>query len=95
MSDTLYGGRRFRIFTLIDNVSREDLATEVEVSLLAKGFGRVSEQVSAWPAQPERLRIVNGPEFHAVAFVPWGGQTAYVERLDGPVQHRRIPIGVQ
>ena len=40
MSDELAGGRRIRLFTLVDNFTRESLAIEVDGSI---GRGRVVE----------------------------------------------------
>ena len=62
MSDTLYSGRRFRTFNLMDDFNREMLAIEVDTSLPSERVIRVLEQVVAWRGSPERLRVDNGPE---------------------------------
>ena len=71
MSDTLYGGRRFRTFNLLDEGVREVLAIEVDTSLPAERVIRVLEQVTAWRGRPQTIRLDNGPEFRADRFAGW------------------------
>ena len=68
MSDTLYGGRRFRTLNILDEGVREVLAIEVDTSLPAERVIRVLEQVTAWRGQPQAIRLDNGPEFLADRF---------------------------
>lgn len=55
MSDTLYGGRRFRTLNILDEGVREGLAIEVDTSLLAERVVRVLEQVVAWRGSRRRF----------------------------------------
>jgi putative transposase len=71
MSDTLYGGRRFRTLNVLDEGVREGLAIEVDTSLPAERVVRVLDQVVAWRGQPPALRLDNGPERLADRFVTW------------------------
>lgn len=71
MSDTLYGGRRFRTLNVLDEGVREGLAIEVDTSLPAERVIRVLEQVVAWRGRPQALRLDNGPELLADHFVTW------------------------
>jgi len=71
MSDTLYGGRRFRTLNILDEGVREGLAIEVDTSLPADRVIRVLEQVVAWRGHPKALRLDNGPEFIAERFMAW------------------------
>jgi len=48
MSDTLYGGRRFRAFNILDAGVREVLAIGVDTSLPAERVIRALEQVTVW-----------------------------------------------
>jgi putative transposase len=59
MSDTLYGGRRFQAFHILDEGAREVLAIEVDTSLPAESVIRVLEQVVAWRGQPQAIRLDN------------------------------------
>lgn len=71
MSDTLYGGRRFRTFNVLDEGVREGLAIEIDTSLPAERVIRVLEQVVSWRGQPQAIRLDNGPEFLADRFTTW------------------------
>ena len=71
MSDTLYGGRRFRTLNVLDEGVREGLAIEIDTSLPAERVIRVLEQVVAWRGQPQAIRLDNGPELLADRFVTW------------------------
>jgi len=102
MSDTLYGGRRFRTCNVLDEGVREVLAIEVDTSLPAERVVRVLEQVLAWRGQPQALRLDNGPEFLAERFAVWcaergialryiqpgkPNQNAFVERFNRTFRH--------
>jgi putative transposase len=97
MSDTVYGGRRFRTLNVLDEGVREGLAIEVDTSLSAERVVRVLEQVMAWRGQPQAIRLDNGPEFMADHFTSWCAdhgielryiqpgkpdQNAFIERLN-------------
>ena len=71
MSDTLYGGRRFRTLNILDEGVREGLAIEVDTSLPAERVIRTLEQVVAWRGHPQALRLDNGPELLADRFIAW------------------------
>jgi len=71
MSDTLYGGRRFRTLNVLDEGVREGLAIEIDTSLPAARVIRVLEQVVAWRGQPQAIRLDNGPELTAERFMTW------------------------
>lgn len=47
MSDALWDGRRFRMFNVIDDFSREALAIEVDLNLRAARVIRTSEKIAA------------------------------------------------
>jgi putative transposase len=102
MSDTLYGGRRFRTLNILDEGVREVLAIEVDTSLPAERVIRVLEQVTAWRGHPQAIRLDNGPEFLADRFATWcadrgialrfiqpgkPNQNAFIERFNRTVRH--------
>ena len=102
MSDTLYGGRRFRTFNILDEGVREVLAIEVDTSLPAERVLRVLDQVTAWRGQPQAIRLDNGPEFLADRFASWcadrgialryiqpgkPNQNAFIERFNRTYRH--------
>jgi putative transposase len=61
MSDSLYGGRRFRTLNVLDEGVREGLAIEIDTSLPADQVIRVLEQVVAWRGRPQAIRLDMAP----------------------------------
>ncbi len=71
MSDTLYGGRRFRTLNVLDEGVREGLAIEIDTALPAEQVIRVLEQVVTWRGRPKARRLDHGPELVADRFMSW------------------------
>ncbi|MFC5491441.1 DDE-type integrase/transposase/recombinase, partial [Dokdonella soli] len=71
MADTLYGGRRFRTFNVLDEGVREALAIEIDTSLRAERVIRVLEQLKQWRGLPHAIRCDNGPEYTAQVLMDW------------------------
>lgn len=71
MSDSLWCGRRFRTFNVVDDFNREALAIEVDLNLPAQRVMRVLDRVAAWRAYPQKLRLDNGPEMISIALAEW------------------------
>ena len=84
MSDTLYGGRRFRTLNILDEGVREGLAIEIDTSLPAERVIRVLEHVVSWRGQPQAIRLDNGPEFIAERFMSWCAERAIELRYIEP-----------
>lgn len=97
MSDSLYTGRRFRTFNVIDDFNREALAIEVDTSITSKRLIRVFERLRKTRGLPSEIRCDNGPEFLGGEFVGWAeangikiqyiqpgkpNQNAYIERFN-------------
>ncbi|WP_371826049.1 IS3 family transposase [Photobacterium sp. GJ3] len=97
MSDSLFCGRRFRTFNLVDDFNREALAIEIDLSLPAKRVIRVLERVVAWRGYPKKFRMDNDPEFISTVLADWAEehyiqlefiqpgtptQNSYVERFN-------------
>ena len=97
MSDSLYAGNRFRIFTIIDDFNRQCLAVEIDTSLTGKRLIRIFERLRSERGLPDVLRVDNGPEFLGGEFVSWvesagmfiqyiqpgePNQNAYIERFN-------------
>ena len=97
MSDSLFCGRRFRTFNLVDDFNREALAIEVDLSLPSLRVTRVLERIAAWRGYPKKMRMDNGPEFISVTLASWAEdnhielefiqpgkptQNSYVERFN-------------
>lgn len=56
-------GRRFRTFNLLDDLNRETLVIEIDLSLPTARVLRILERVAAWRGYPRKIRMDNGPEF--------------------------------
>ena len=71
MADRLADGRRFRVLTLVDNVSRVSPAIVVDSSLTGERVVEVLDQLAANGQRPQMLSIDNGPEFISRALDAW------------------------
>ena len=90
MSDTLRGGRRFRILNLIDVLSREGLASEVDTSLPARRVVQAVDEIALERGYPARIVVDNGPEFRSVTLDAWAyehGVTLEFIDLGKPIQN--------
>jgi putative transposase len=74
VSDSLADGRRFRVLTIVDNVSRVSPAIEVGISLTGERVAGVLEHLKRTVGRPERIAIDNGPEFISKALDAWAYQ---------------------
>lgn len=71
MQDVLADGRRFRTLNILDLVTRECLAIEVDTSLPGARVVRVLDQLVDWHGCPKRITVDNGPEFAGQALDAW------------------------
>ncbi len=107
MSDTLYTGKRFRTFNVIDDFNREALLIEIDTSLTSKRLIRVFERLKLERGLPDTLRVDNGPEFLSGAFVAWAesngltiqyiqpgepNQNAYIERFNRTYRNELLDL---
>lgn len=97
MTETLYDNRRVRLLTVLDEGNREGLEIAMGVSLPSRRVVRVLNELVALHGRPTAVRIDNGPEFTAQAFIDWCAehgvamhyiqpgkpdQNAYIERFN-------------
>lgn len=107
MSDSLYVGKRFRTFNVIDDFNREILAIEVDTSLTGKRLIRVFERLQKERGLPDTLRVDNGPEFLSSDFIVWAesvgmtinyiqpgepNQNAYIERFNRTYRNELLDL---
>jgi putative transposase len=92
VSDTLSDGRRFRILCIVDDFSRECLATVVDTSLSGIRVVRELEQLIRVRGKPKIIVSDNGTELTSVAVLRWvPGRVAWYYIEPGkPVQNAFI-----
>lgn len=98
VSDSLYNGRRFRVLTIVDDLSRECPALEADHSITGKRITRVLNRIALTRGLPEVITVDNGPEFAGKALDLWAYdnnvklrfiqpgkpvQNAYIESFNG------------
>jgi putative transposase len=71
MSDLLRTGRRIRVLNVLDVLSREALANEVDTSLPAGRVIEVLEIIALERGYPARIQVDNGAEFRSRALDAW------------------------
>jgi putative transposase len=96
--DNLYNGRRFRILTVVDDLSRECPVLEVDHSLTGLRVIRVLDRIALTRGLPEVITVDNGAEFISKAMDAWAyekrvklhfiqpgkpTQNAYIESFNG------------
>ena len=97
MHDALYDGRRFRTLNVLDDGNRQALGIEVATSIPSQRAIRVMDQLIDLHGKPAALRLDNGSELTAHAFVDWAkdrqidlrfiapgkpNQNAFIERFN-------------
>lgn len=74
MSDSLYDGRRFRVLTLVDNMSRESPHIAVGRSFSGQQVAEMLDQVAQRLGLPKAIQVDNGPEFTSKALDEWAAR---------------------
>jgi putative transposase len=71
LTDGLLDGRRFRVLTIVGNVSRVSPAIAVGTSLTGERVVALLERLRAAVGLPQRIAVDNGPEFVSRALDAW------------------------
>src|SRR3712207_6434514 len=71
MTDSVYDGRRVRMLTSVDRVTRESPALVVDRSRTGQRVGAILEQLQATRGVPLRIAVENEPEFISKALDAW------------------------
>jgi len=102
MQDVLRSGRRFRLFCVIDQFTKECPAIEVDFSLNGLRVTRVLDWAILTRKRPEAITVDNGPEFAGIVLDRWAYrhkikldfirpgkpvENAYIESFNGKLRH--------
>ena len=71
MSDVLQTGRRFRVFNVEDQLTREGLLAETDTSLPGVRVGRALDRIVAERGKPAMIVSDNGTELTSNAMLKW------------------------
>jgi putative transposase len=71
MSDSLYDGRRFRVLTLVDNMTRESPVLAVDSAFSGQRVAALLNRVTCMTEPPKVIQIDNGPELSSKALDDW------------------------
>jgi len=74
VSDQLANGRRFRVFNIVDDFSRECIAQVVDFSISGLRLTRELDQISGRRSLPLKIVCDNGPELTCKAMFFWAKQ---------------------
>ena len=82
--DELFDGRRIRLLTIVDNITRESLAIKVAASIRGQDVVDVLQRLKEQRRLPRTIRVDNGPEFTSKRLDQW----AYLNgmKLDSAVR---------
>ena len=78
VTDQLVDGRYFRVFTVVDQFSRECVALHAGVSIRSKDVGEVLDAAIRRRSAPSSITCDNGTEFTSRYFDAW----AYFRKID-------------
>ena len=90
VSDQLATGRRFRIFNLVDDFTRECVGQIVDFSISGERVSRYLDEVSKSRKLPEAIVLDNGPEMTSKALWFWSqkrGVTLNFIRPGKPIEN--------
>jgi putative transposase len=71
VSDALFDGRRFRVFAVVDNFSRECLGVCLGQSLRGEQAVTLLKRIQMKRRAPKSIRLDNGPEFISKSLELW------------------------
>lgn len=74
INDSLYDGRKFRVFNLIDDCSREAIVQHTDFSITGKRLVRIFDEIKNVRALPKQIVCDNGTEFTSKAFLRWADE---------------------
>ena len=107
LSDGLYTGRRFRVFTLVDHFSRESPGIVADVSIPGSRVVEVLDRLANQGIRPKVITVDNGPEFSGRSLDEWAHrngvkldfirpgkpvENAYIESFNGKLREECLNL---
>jgi putative transposase len=74
MANQLGDGRSFRTLNVIDDLNRESLGIEADISLPAARVVRTLDRIIEWRGKPMAIRVNNGPEYVSATLQNWAAK---------------------
>jgi putative transposase len=74
VSDSFYDGRKFRVFNLIDDCSRESVVQHPDLSISGARLVRIFEDLKKTRKLPKQIVCDNGTEFTSKVFLKWADE---------------------
>ncbi len=71
VSDSLYDGRKFRVFNLLDDYTRESIVQHADFSISGLRLVRIFDDLKKKRKLPKQIVCDNGTEFTSKAFIKW------------------------
>jgi len=71
VSDSLYDGRKFRVFNLLDDYTRESIVQHADLSISGLRLVRIFDDLKKTRKLPKQIVCDNGTEFTSKAFIKW------------------------
>lgn len=93
VSDQLANGRRFRVFNVVDDFSRECVLQLVDFSISGQRLARELDQPGERRALPKRVVMDNGPELTSKAMLFWSQRTGVKLHFIQPGKPPLLPVG--
>jgi len=84
LRDSLADGRPFRVFTVVDNVTKVSPAIAVACSIKGEAVVAVLDRLKATVGLPKRLAVDNGPECISKALDAWAYQNGVTLECSRP-----------
>jgi len=71
VNDSLYDGRKFRVFNLIDDFTRDSIVQHADFSITGIRLVRIFKELEKQRKLPDQIVCDNGPEFTSKDFMKW------------------------
>jgi putative transposase len=84
MAGEMHIGRRVRLLTMVDHLTRESLAIDVSQRMRGNEVVSVLERLACQRKLLKSVRVDNGPEFRSIVSDQWAYANGEKLHLNGP-----------